>query len=416
MRNLSVKRLFLILGLVLLVSAVVPLGLAGSMLGTLTAGAPPAADVALGQLRSVLGFAIGYGAAVALLLLAGLGLLFWKVVPPLQRLGLAIGAVAAGRHNLTQRLPEGGQDELGRIGRDYNALLQRLQETLEEATRHSSQLVGACSGLGQATEDTLNGMMALHGETDQVATAITEMAATVQEIARNTESAAASAKQANESSLDGKDEVTHTIEAIQALSQDVQHAAETMQRLEKSSEEIGTILEVIRNISEQTNLLALNAAIEAARAGESGRGFAVVADEVRLLARRTQEATQEIQRMIEELQSQAEDAVRIMNAGKTRAETSVAQAGRAGVALERIAEAVSAINDKNIQIAAASEEQSTVASSVNENIVRIARVADATVGAAQQSASASGELATMADRLRSVLGRGRPGNGEAEGE
>lgn len=368
------------------------------------------------QIDTILELATGYALVSLFLILGGLFLVYRKIVPPLRELSRTTHDIAAGERDLTQRLQIHGKDEFAALAADINQLIERFQATLAQSNKHSNRLISACSGLSQTTGNTLKGMMTLHSETDQVATAITEMAATVEEIARNTEHAADSARQANDASHNGRAEVTQTIEAIQHLSQDVQQAAETIQKLEQRSDEIGTILDVIRNISEQTNLLALNAAIEAARAGESGRGFAVVADEVRLLAQRTQEATQKIQHMIEELQSEAQHAVQIMNAGTTRAEASVSQAGSAGVALEKIAASVATISDMNTQIATASEQQTTVANMINENIVKIAQVADATVGDAQQSTSASSELTMMADQLQLVLETYQLGDLETEEE
>jgi methyl-accepting chemotaxis protein len=231
------------------------------------------------------------------------------------------------------------------------------------------------------------------------------MAATSQEVARNTAAAANAARQADSETQAGREVVNQAIDAIDHLAQEVVSAADVIHRLEAESGKIGTVLDVIRGIAEQTNLLALNAAIEAARAGEQGRGFAVVADEVRTLATRTQESTQEIQKMIERLQTGAKSAVQVMEQGRSKAQVSVQQAARAGTSLDTIATAVSAISDMNAQIASAAEEQGAVAEEINRNITNISQIANQTASGAEQTATASAELAKLAARLQTHVGR-----------
>lgn len=204
---------------------------------------------------------------------------------------------------------------------------------------------------------------------------------------------------------DGRNVMQHTQKTIEALAQEVENSAQVISRLSEDSTQIGSVLDVIRGIAEQTNLLALNAAIEAARAGEQGRGFAVVADEVRTLASRTQASTLEIQSMIERLQTDASNAVKAMQQGQVQAQQGLSQAAQAENALQTISQSVTRINDMNIQIATAAEEQSSVAEEINRNIVNISQSADATAEGAKQTASAGDELAKLAARLQNLVGQ-----------
>ena len=252
-------------------------------------------------------------------------------------------------------------------------------------------------------EETKRDTLQQQSETSQVVTAMNEMTATVQEVARHATEAASAANKADHASVEGKKVVLSTMNAIEALSSEVHSAANVISQLEKDSENIGTVLDVIKGIAEQTNLLALNAAIEAARAGEQGRGFAVVADEVRTLASRTQQSTQEIQAMIENLQVGAQTAVKVMDESRAKAESSVSQAAKAGGSLEDITHSVSLINDMNTQIATAAEEQSAVAEEINRNIVNISEIVDRTADGANQTSIASEELASLAAQLQQLV-------------
>lgn len=250
-----------------------------------------------------------------------------------------------------------------------------------------------------------NAMLASEGvaqqlnETDMVATAITEMGATIDEIAKTTELAALKAGKTHDNAQSGQLEVEQTIHKIQSLAEQLNSSASVVDELERDSETIGSVLDVIRGIAEQTNLLALNAAIEAARAGEQGRGFAVVADEVRSLAMRTQSSTQEIANIIQTLQSRTRSIVQLMDASQKQGSESAEQAAAAGALLKLINNDVRNIMDMSTQIAAAIEEQSMVAAEVNKNVVVIRDIAEESSKAADANASASDELKAQAEYL-----------------
>ena len=232
-----------------------------------------------------------------------------------------------------------------------------------------------------------------------VATAVNEMAATVQEVASNTVTADESAQNARNETAAGQKVVQDNIQITNTLSNEIKNAADVIQALKSDSEGIGSVLDVIRGVSEQTNLLALNAAIEAARAGEHGRGFAVVADEVRTLASKTQESTVEIQEMIEKLQKGADSAVTAMEKGISTVEDSVKQATQTGESLKSISTTVNSISDINTQIAGAVEEQSVVAEDINKNVVIVDDLAQRGEESSSNIASANERLNQLAENL-----------------
>ncbi len=313
--------------------------------------------------------------AIALMtLVAGLllfSLISRGIVNPLRRAARGMDDIANGEGDLTQRLAARGNDEVTAMARGFNAFAARIQELVQQVRHSTDQLALSADDLSRVTTQTRDGVQRQKVEIDQVATAMTEMAATVQEVANHAITAAEAAREATGEADAGKRVVEENIQSIQALANEVQIASGVINQLAADSEAIGGVLDVIRGIAEQTNLLALNAAIEAARAGEQGRGFAVVADEVRTLAQRTQTSTQEIQAMIEKVQNGARNAVVAMDTGCQQAATSVSKAGEAGSSLNAINNAISAINDMNMHIASAAEEQSSVAEEINRNIVNI---------------------------------------------
>jgi len=325
------------------------------------------------------------------------------IVVPLNRAVGAMNEIAEGDGDLTQRLDESGNNEISRLAHAFNSFAEKVRGMVSQVYGSTTQLASAAEEMSLVMEETKRDTLQQQSETSQVVTAMNEMTATVQEVARHATEAASAANKADHASVDGKKVVLSTMNAIEALSSEVHSAANVISQLEKDSENIGTVLDVIKGIAEQTNLLALNAAIEAARAGEQGRGFAVVADEVRTLASRTQQSTQEIQTMIENLQVGAQTAVKVMDESRAKAEDSVTQAAKAGGSLEDITHSVSLINDMNTQIATAAEEQSAVAEEINRNIVNISEIVDRTADGANQTSVASEELASLAAQLQQLV-------------
>ncbi len=342
-------------------------------------------------------------AAGTLLGILGGLLLAGFVSRPLCQTVAAMEDIAEGEGDLTRRLPVRGSDEIAMLASAFNRFVEKVQGVVRQVAGSTSQLAAAAEEMSLITDETRKGVQRQRNETEQVATAMNEMTATVQEVARHAESAAGAAQQADEEANAGRQVVQGTVEAIHHLAGEVEKAADVIGHLEQDSEQIGSVLEVIRGIAEQTNLLALNAAIEAARAGEQGRGFAVVADEVRSLASRTQESTEEIQQMIEKLQAGARDAVKVMETGRSRAQESVEQAGLAGQALEGITGAVDQITTMNNQIAEAARQQGEVAEEINHNIINISQVADETATGTDQLANASADLARLSAELQSLV-------------
>jgi methyl-accepting chemotaxis protein len=338
---------------------------------------------------------------------AAIGVTYWymtRAFRPLNAIIASVNDIAKG--NLAVRIEEATtQDETGQLQSATREMAKELHGLISEVTGSTAQLSAAAEEMSVVTEQSRRGVQQQQSEIDQIATAMNEMASTVQEVARNAAAAADAAHKADDEAKSGQRVVTQTVEAIDAVAHEVEAAAEVIHKLAADSTSIGTVLDVIRGIAEQTNLLALNAAIEAARAGEQGRGFAVVADEVRTLATRTQESTQEIQKMIERLQTGAKSAVQVMEQGRSKAQVSVQQAARAGTSLDTIATAVSAISDMNAQIASAAEEQGAVAEEINRNITNISQIANQTASGAEQTATASAELAKLAARLQTHVGR-----------
>lgn len=351
--------------------------------------------------QAIVAFSIG------LLMIFGivLAIIYHKIIPPVQNLIKSLVDMNKGNGDLTKRIQQDNKDEIGSIIAEFNQFVSMLQSMIIEVSTVTNSLGLASEGMSNFTEQTRQGVQRQRLETDQVATAMTEMSATVSEIARNAVSAADATNNASERSLNGKTVVHSTIESIESLANEIRDAGSVINSLEENSNKIGTILTVIQSIAEQTNLLALNAAIEAARAGEQGRGFAVVADEVRSLATRTHEATQEIQNMIQQLQDGAKSAVHVMQVSQEKAATSVNQATTAGTALDEITEIVARITDMNTQIAAASEEQSAVAEEINRNVAAIIEVAANNDNGAEQISNTSKSLSNYTSMLGDIIGK-----------
>lgn len=313
--------------------------------------------------------------------------------------------LAAG--NLTVHSQYDSHDELGDIADAFNTICDKFRTVVKELSDTTVQLAAAAEETSVITGESSVRIKQQQSETEQVATAMTEMTATVQDVARNAAEAEQSALQADSLTNDGRTVAGQALNATRELAQEVEQTAKVIHDLEAESVNIGGVLDVIRGIAEQTNLLALNAAIEAARAGEQGRGFAVVADEVRTLAGRTQESTQEIQSMIERLQQGTGEAVTAMQRGQEKAEHSLSRVEQADQALEEINQAVSRIKDMNAQIATAAEEQGAVAEEINRNIVSINDLSIQSAQGAEQTAVASTQQAHLAADLQAMAAKFR---------
>lgn len=311
--------------------------------------------------------------------------------------------LADGNGDLTRRLPTPNSDEISELCEAVNIFIKKLQGIVKNIVADVESLTNEANSLKLAGSELSISSDTQRMETTQVATAMNQMTATVQEVARNATNAAEAAEEADKDSRNGKSIVNSTMDAIDELSGDIEAASQAIDTVSQDSEIIGGVLDVIRGIAEQTNLLALNAAIEAARAGEQGRGFAVVADEVRTLASRTQSSTEEIQSMIERLQSGSKNAVNLMATSKEKALKTVSQASEADTALVRIASAVSTINEMNTQIATAATQQSTVAEDINKNVDTINAVSESTADSAQKTAQSSHTLSELADNLQNLV-------------
>lgn len=325
-----------------------------------------------------------------------------SIMEPVTKITQAISNIEKNK-DLSIRCDTSADDELGQIATHFNSMVASFQQLIEEVIESVAIMNHSCGELSQNATKASEGVGRQLNETDMVATAITEMGATIEEIAKNTELAAERAAITHDNAQMGQVGVEQTIEKIQSLAEQLNSSAQVVNDLERDSETIGTVLDVIRGIAEQTNLLALNAAIEAARAGEQGRGFAVVADEVRSLALRTQESTEEISAIIQTLQSRTRSIVQLMEATQKQGGESAKQAASAGSLLQQINVDVGNIMDMSTQIATAIEEQSMVASEVNKNVVVIRDIAQESAVAADENAQASGEVKARAERLQRAV-------------
>ena len=325
-----------------------------------------------------------------------------SIILPIERVYHTINEIRR-NNDLRLTIDHSGKDEVTTMTIDFNSLVGDFKKLIYEVNTALTTLNIATDHLSETTAATSSGMQEQLHEADMVATAATEMQATIQDISHNTEAAAKKAESTNQSAQQGRKEVEATVKQINQLSDSLGNASTVVSQLEKDGETIGSVLDVIRAIAEQTNLLALNAAIEAARAGEQGRGFAVVADEVRSLAQRTQESTKEIESIISILQGRTQEVVSIMQHCREQGGESAAQATKAGELLGSITEDVQTIMEMSTHIAAAIEEQSQVASEVNKNVVRIRDIAEDASGHAATNAQTSEEVSEQARVLYKAI-------------
>ncbi|WP_417775942.1 methyl-accepting chemotaxis protein [Stutzerimonas xanthomarina] len=309
--------------------------------------------------------------------------------------------------DLSRTVAVQAQDEVGAMGTAFNRMIFKFRNSLEAVAAVTHQLGEVSNRVSSVAEKTQTAVMEQRSETDMVASAMNEMSATVQEVARHANETASASSGADAESRVGVSLATEALDGIEVLIRDIEKAAQVIKQVETDSVSIGMVLNVINGIAEQTNLLALNAAIEAARAGEQGRGFAVVADEVRTLASRTQKSTEEIQRTIEQLQNGVRNAVQAMEGAQVRAHSGSDCVAKTAQSLTVIAGEVNAINSMNTQIATAAEEQSAVAEEINRNITTISTIADTTLADASQTSQISEELVQLAAELNRLVGQFR---------
>ncbi len=324
---------------------------------------------------------------------------------PLNEVVEVIGNVADG--DLTRKIEIRRNDELGSLAESVNDLVEKLRQILGDIASSSEQLAASAEQTETIARKSNQSISSQREQTELVATAMTEMTATVNEVANSANNTLQEVQGANSETQNGQDIVRQNIQTINRLASEIESASAVIDKLNEYSDNIGSVLDVIRGIADQTNLLALNAAIEAARAGEQGRGFAVVADEVRTLASKTQESTSEIQGMIEQLQSGTKDAVSVMEKSQDEARVSVDQTAKAGEALESITRAVGVINDMSTHIASSAEEQSAVTNEMHENITNISELAEQNAAGSNESLSASQQLAHLAAELKGMVSQFR---------
>ncbi|CAI8716167.1 Methyl-accepting chemotaxis protein TlpQ [Pseudomonas sp. IT-93MI4] len=347
--------------------------------------------------------------ALAVAVVAGLIglLLIWLtasgVTRPINSVAEMLKNIASGEGDLTQRLNYSKKDELGELVNWFNRFLDKLQPTIAQIKQSITEARGTADQSSEIARQTSEGMQVQFREIDQVATASNEMSATAHDVANSASNAANAAKGADQSARDGLSIIERSTRDINQLADEVSKAVTEVEALAVNSEQIGSVLEVIRSIAEQTNLLALNAAIEAARAGESGRGFAVVADEVRNLAKRTQDSVEEIRIVIERIQTGTRGVVATMHSSQTQAHNNAGQIRQAVDALGKISDAVTVISDMNLQIASAAEQQSAVAEEVNRNVSAIRTVTETLTEQATESAAISSQLNALASQQMKLM-------------
>ncbi|OAJ48163.1 HAMP domain-containing methyl-accepting chemotaxis protein [Pseudomonas marginalis] len=344
---------------------------------------------------------------VAALLLGSLAawVIAGQIVVPLRQVLLTANRIAEG--DLSTTTSTSRRDELGQLQQSIGQMVRNLRGLISGIGDSARQIASAATQLSTVSEQTRAGLSNQKDETDQVATAMNEMLATAQEVARHAEQASVAANEADQQASAGDKVVAQAIEEIGHLASEMALSSRAMLALQQESQKIGSVLDVIKSVSQQTNLLALNAAIEAARAGNAGEGFAVVADEVRSLAQRTQESAEEIEGLISGLHAGTQQVADIMDSSRHLTDHSVGLTRDAGDALAAIARTVSIIQEMNPQIAAAAEQQSAVAEEINRSVLKVRDVSEQTAAASEETAAASVQLTRLSLDLQTLVGKFR---------
>lgn len=343
------------------------------------------------------------GLCIALIMALLVTLIARSIVRPLREAVLAMANIASGESDLTRSLDTHGRDEITQLGQHFNAFTHKLRTVISHLQGTASALEQSSTALGNDASEAQQRCQHQALQMEQVATAINEVTYAVQEMAKNAEHAASEMSGARGQAQLGQQNIDSSVQQIGQLSNTINEAVDVIRTLATQSDEIGSVLEVIRSIAEQTNLLALNAAIEAARAGEQGRGFAVVADEVRLLAQRTQKSTAQIQTMIEGLQAHSEAAVTVIGSSRRASQLTIEQATEAGQSLASIGKALNTLNALNTSIASATLQQAHAVEDINQNVTKAAGLSHSTAQAAEQSSEASVHLMTLSVQLNGLL-------------
>jgi methyl-accepting chemotaxis protein len=359
-----------------------------------------------GAMESAAKTSLYTGIALAFLAAFGLGMFMSRLISrPIATAVTSAQRIASG--DLTQHIVSTGRDEAGQLLSALSDMQTSLKTTIQQIASASDQLASAAEELTAVTDNGSRGLVRQNDEIQQAATAVTEMTSAVEEVARNAVSTSEASRSTSLQATNGRDKARDAVTAINNATSEITASTTMVEDLAVQVRDIGKVLDVIRGIAEQTNLLALNAAIEAARAGEQGRGFAVVADEVRALAARTQASTGEIEGMINSVQTSADQAVRSMGKSQSLVTDTQSLAQATGVALEQIAEGISHINERNMVIASASEEQANVAREVDRNLVNIQDLSTQTAAGAHQTNASTQELSNLALSFNNLVSRFR---------
>ena len=360
--------------------------------------------VAAGELRdSALTWMIS-GIVLAFIIAIIIGVLITRLITrPIAQAVESAQRIAQG--DLTQAIITERTDEAGQLLMALADMQGGLKSTLMEIANASDQLASAAEELSAVTDESTRGLTRQNDEIQQAATAVNQMTAAVDEVASNAVSTSEASRQATSEAEDGRQQVEQAVSGMSSMVGEINDSTQSVADLAGQVREIGKVIDVIRGIADQTNLLALNAAIEAARAGEQGRGFAVVADEVRALAHRTQTSTVDIEKMIGDVQTGADDAVAAMNKSLTWANNTQSLAQNAGEALQRITASVAKINERNLVIASASEEQAAVAREVDRNLLNIQDLSTQTAAGAHQTNASSQDLSRLATSFNVLVSK-----------